>query len=160
MDDAHNAQSGLKQLKIVQIPPQCPTSATFGGETISIEVGASGLEFVMASVHAPFEKRLKKIVRTHERMSHGVTHTMRKDGLIVAKPRIYNPRFPLKGLLLLILTAFMFKGYIYATLGPADYESRVAALGEGTLIEQAGAWIMTADVVTVQVGTLMNSIGL
>lgn len=114
----------------------------------------------MASVHAPFEKRLRKIVRTHERMANGVTHTMRKDGLIVAKPRIYNPRFPLKGMLLLILTAFVFKGYIYASLGPADYETRVAALSEGTLIEQAGAWVMTADIVTVQIGTLMNSFGL
>lgn len=114
----------------------------------------------MASVHAPFEKRVRKIVRTHERMSNGVTHTMRKDGLIVAKPRIYNPRFPLKGMLLLILTAFIFKGYIYASLGPADYDVRVAALGEGTLIEQAGAWVMYPDVATVQVGTFMNNIGL
>lgn len=114
----------------------------------------------MASVHAPFQKRLRKIVRTHERMANGVTHTMRKDGLIVAKPRIYNPRFPLKGMLLLILTAFVFKGYIYASLGPADYDARVTALGEGTLIEQAGAWVMYADIVTVYVGTFMNSIGL
>lgn len=114
----------------------------------------------MALSHAPFEKRLRKIVRTHERMSHGVTHTMRKDGLIVAKPRIYNPRFPLKGMVLLIVAAFLFKGYIYASLGPADYNSRVGALGEGTLIEQAGAWIMHADIATVYIGTFMNSLGL
>lgn len=114
----------------------------------------------MATVHAPFEKRVRKIVKTHERMATGVTHTMRKDGLIVAKPRIYNPRFPLKGLLLLILTAFIFKGYIYASLGPTEYNDRVAALGDGTMIEQAGAWVMYPDVATVQIGTLMNSVGL
>lgn len=114
----------------------------------------------MASVHAQFEKRLRKIVRNHQRMANGVTHTMRKDGLIVAKPRIYNPRFPLKGMVLLILTAFLFKGYIYAALGPADYDSRVSALAEGTMIEQAGAWIMHADIATVYIGTFLNSIGL
>lgn len=114
----------------------------------------------MASVHAPFEKRLRKIVKNHERMSHGVTHIMRKDGLIVAKPRIYNPRFPLRGMVLLILAAFLFKGYIYASLGPADYNSRVTALGDGTLIEQAGAWVMYADFATVQIGTFLNGLGL
>lgn len=114
----------------------------------------------MALVHAPFEKRLRKIVRNHNRMANGVTHTMRKDGLIVAKPRIYNPRFPLKGMVLLIVAAFLFKGYIYAYLGPADYNSRVTALGEGALIEQAGAWIMHADIATVYIGTFLNNLGL
>ncbi|SEV89115.1 hypothetical protein SAMN04488515_0090 [Cognatiyoonia koreensis] len=114
----------------------------------------------MALAHAPFEKRLRKIIRNHNRMANGVVHTMRKDGLIVAKPRIYNPRFPLRGLVLLIAAAFLFKGYIYASLGPADYNSRVAALGEGTLIEQAGAWMMYADIATVYIGTFMNGLGL
>jgi len=114
----------------------------------------------MAEVHAPFDKRVEKIVRTHERMANGVTHKMRKDGLIVAKPRIYNPKFPLKGLLFLIAAAFVFKGFIYASLGPTDYAARVAGLAEGTLIEQAGGWIMYPDVATVFIGTLMNSIGL
>jgi len=114
----------------------------------------------MALAHAPFEKRLRKITRRHDRMANGVTHKMRKDGLIEAKPRIYNPRFPLKGMVLLILAAFLFKGYIYASLGPTDYNTRVSSLSEGALIEQAGAWIMHADVVTVFVGTMMNSVGL
>ena len=114
----------------------------------------------MAEVHARFDKRVEKIVRTHERMASGVTHKMGKDGLIVAKPRIYNPKFPLKGLLLLIAAAFIFKGYIYASLGAEEYATRVAGLADGTLIEQAGGWIMYADAATVFIGNLMTSIGL
>lgn len=138
----------------------CPNFATFGRDFEQTEVGASELEVVMASVHAPFEKRVRKIVRDHERMANGVTHTLRKDGLIVAKPRIYNPRFPLKGMLALVAAAFLFKGYIYAHLGPSDYNARVEALTQGSLIEQAGAWVMYADIVTIYVGTFMNSLGL
>lgn len=114
----------------------------------------------MASAQMPFQKRLRKIVRSHQRMNHGVAHVMREDGLIVARPRVYNPKFPLRGLLLLIGAALLFKGYIYASLGATVYDERVAQLAEGQIIEKAGAWIMQADILTVTVGQFLNSIGL
>lgn len=107
-----------------------------------------------------FEKRLRRIVRNHQRLGNGVVHRVNENNLIVAQPRIYNPKFPLRGLLLLVATAFLFKGYIFASLGETAYGERVAALSNGTLIEQAGAWIMQADGATLAVAQVMQSIGI
>ncbi|WP_342070066.1 hypothetical protein [Yoonia algicola] len=82
-------------------------------------------------------------------MSNGVVRTINSDGLIVAKPRLYRPRFPLKGLLAVLFLGFLFKGFLFAYLGEAAYAERVATLQAGTVLEQAGAWVMQADPVTV-----------
>ena len=113
----------------------------------------------MALVQVPFEKRLRRIVKNHQRMGNGVVHSVNSNGLIVARPKIYNPRFPLRGLLLLVATAFLFKGYIHATLGEAVYAERVAGLADGNMIEQAGAWVMQADTATIAVSTVLQSVG-
>lgn len=103
----------------------------------------------MAQPHVPFNKRLKRIVRRHDRMaSVGAVKTVTSDGLIVARPRIYRPRFPLAGLLAVIGMGFMFKGLVFATLGPEAYAARVEALGQGSPADQAGAWVMQADPAT------------
>ncbi|MDP5085348.1 MAG: hypothetical protein NWQ23_08000 [Yoonia sp.] len=98
--------------------------------------------------NVPFDKRLKRIVRRHEKMSNGVVRTVTSDGLIVAKPRLYKPRFPLKGLIAVLLLGFLFKGFLFAFLGEAAYVDRVASLQSGTLMEQVGAWVMQPDPVT------------
>lgn len=110
------------------------------------------------TANVPFQKRLRQIVRRHNRMVHGVSHKLTSDGLIVAQPRIYNPRFPLKGLLLLIAVAFCFKGYIYADLGARTYNDRVASLSQGSMIEKAGSWMMVADPATVIVGEFLGEL--
>ena len=102
----------------------------------------------MPEAHVPFDKRLKRIVRRHERMANGVVHSINADGLIVARPRIYKPRFPLKGLLMLVAVGFLFKGFLFAYLGADTYMGRVAALQEGAAMERAGAWIMQTDPAT------------
>lgn len=114
----------------------------------------------MPAAQVRFEKRLGRIVRDHQRMTQGVVHVMRQDGLIVARPRVYNPKFPLRGLILLIGTALLFKGYIYASIGAGSYQERVAQLAEGSMVEKAGAWIMQADVATIAVAQVLNSLGL
>lgn len=98
--------------------------------------------------NVPFDKRLKRIVRRHDKMANGVVRTVTSDGLIVAKPRLYRPRFPLKGLVVVLMLGFLFKGFLFAYLGEAGYADRVATLQGGTVLEQAGAWIMQADPVT------------
>ncbi|SFR32444.1 hypothetical protein SAMN04488005_0310 [Yoonia tamlensis] len=102
----------------------------------------------MAQAHVPFDKRLKRIVRRHERMANGVVKTVTADGLIVARPRVYRPRFPLKGLLALVVTGFLFKGFLLAALGAEAYADRVAGLRDGSFVEKAGAWVMQPDVAT------------
>lgn len=107
-----------------------------------------------------FNKRLRRIVRDHQRMSYGAEHVMRDDGLIVARPRLYNPRFPLRGLVLIIGAAIGFKSFIYASLGETSYAERVTALAEGSALEKVGGWVMQADVVTVAFGQLLNGLGI
>ena len=99
--------------------------------------------------NVPFDKRLKRIVRRHEKMANGVVKTVNADGLIVARPRVYRPRFPLRGLIVLLALGFLFKGFLLAYLGDEAYGERVASLKEGTIMEQAGAWIMQTDPATV-----------
>ena len=97
----------------------------------------------------PFDKRLKRIVRQHDKMTNaGAVKRINSDGLIVAKPRLYRPRFPLKGLLAVLFLGFLFKGFLFAYLGEAEYAERVATLKSGTVLEQAGAWVMQPDLVT------------
>ena len=114
----------------------------------------------MALAQAQFQKRLRRIVKNHQRMANGVVHRVNEQGLIEARPKLYNPRFPLRGLILLVGTAFLFKGYIFATLGETTYNERVTELATGSLIEQAGAWIMQADTATLAVSEVLGSIGL
>lgn len=113
----------------------------------------------MAQAHVPFDKRLKRIVRRHDRMaSSGAVKTVNADGLIVARPRIYKPRFPLKGLVVLVVLGFLFKGFLFAYLGEAEYLNRVAALSNGSMMEQAGAWVMHADPATVFIAGSIESL--
>ncbi len=102
----------------------------------------------MAQANVPFDKRLKRIVRRHEKMSNGVVKSVNSDGLIVARPRVFRPRFPLKGLIVVLVLGFIFKGFLLAYLGDEGYAERVARLQGGTLMEQAGAWVMQPDPAT------------
>ncbi len=108
--------------------------------------------------NVPFDKRLKRIVRRHDKMANGVVKTVNSDGLIVARPRMYKPRFPLKGLIVVLFLGFLFKGFLLAYLGDAAYTDRVAALQGGTVMEQAGAWIMQSDPATVFIADGLRTI--
>lgn len=98
--------------------------------------------------NVPFDKRLKRIVRRHDKMANGVIRTVKSDGLIVARPRLYKPMFPLKGLIAVLALGFLLKGLLLAYLGEATYADRVATLQSGTVVEQAGAWVMQSDPLT------------
>ena len=108
--------------------------------------------------NVPFDKRLKQIERRHEKMSRGVVRSMNSDGLIVARPRVYKPRFPLKGLAVLLFAGFLFKGFVFASLGQGTYADRVASLENGSVMEQAGAWVMQPDIATIYIAEMLSKI--
>ena len=114
----------------------------------------------MALAYATFDKRLRRIVKNHQRMANGVSYRVDSNGLIQAQPRIYNPKFPLRGLILLVVTAFLFKGFILASLGEQTYFERVGNMANGSVVERAGAWIMQADPATRAVADAMQSVGI
>lgn len=99
-----------------------------------------------------FDKRLRRITRRHRRLSHGYVTSVNHDGLIIARPRRYGPRFPWKGLMVTVALFLLFKGFLYANLGEATYNERVAKLHEGTIAEKVGAYAMQADPATLFIG--------
>lgn len=107
----------------------------------------------------PFDRRLKKIVRRHRRLNAGAVHRIDSTGLISARPRIYNPRFPLRGLLLLVVAGFAFKGFLHANLSASVYDARVAELSAGSTVEKAGAWVMQSDPATLIISGFWKKLG-
>lgn len=95
-----------------------------------------------------FDKRLEKILRKHQKMARGYVPTLTEDGLIVATPR-RRVRLPWRAGLFLLVVLMGFKAILLSSIGTTAYAERVAGLQAGTQIERAGAWVMTADPVTV-----------
>jgi hypothetical protein len=107
----------------------------------------------------PFRARVRRIERTHDRIAaHGATAKLGKDGLIVMQPKralslsLSLPRLPgLRSLLVLGVLAFGVKVGAYAALGPDAYADRLAGLGGGDVVRQAGAFVLEPDPATVWV---------
>ena len=105
------------------------------------------------TINASLDKRLHKIVRTHNRMRrNGVVHRVGHDGLIRSRPRLVRPRFPLKGALIVVALLVAFKALLFAQLGAGGYALKVDELRSGSMVEQAGAYIMREEPVTVAIG--------
>ncbi len=105
------------------------------------------------TIDASLDKRLRRVVRTHERMrSNGVVHRVGRDGLIRSRPRLMRPRFPLKGVLLIAALLIAFKSLLFAQMGAGNYALKVEELRNGSIVEQAGAVIMQEEPVTVALG--------
>lgn len=106
----------------------------------------------------PFRARVRRIERRHDRITaHGAAPKLCKDGLIVMRPKLALPRPGLRSVVLLAVFAFGFKVFAYSALGPEAYAERLAALGGGDAVRQAGAFVMEPDPATVWVhGRLME----
>lgn len=111
-----------------------------------------------ASQFDEFERRMRRINRRHSKLSQGYVTTISEDGLVVAKPRRRGSRGTLRGLAIVLLVMFGFKGFLHAQIGPLAYADRVDALASGTVVEQAGAYVMVADPVTVWISSKVVSL--
>ncbi len=98
-----------------------------------------------------YSQRISRIMKQHNKLSKGFVTTVNQNGLIEMRPRRQARSFPWRGLMLTLLLLMMFKAYVYISLGPSVYNSRVNGLRNGTIIEQAGAFLMQEDPVTVWV---------
>ncbi|MFD2737969.1 hypothetical protein ACFSUD_00145 [Sulfitobacter aestuarii] len=105
-------------------------------------------EVAVVETHADFLRRLKLLGRKHARMTHGYSARVRQDGLIVLQPRRLRRGFPLRGTMLLLAGFFCFKAFMLAAIGPVTYGERLAKLSNGTVVEQAGAWLLAMDPLT------------
>lgn len=105
-----------------------------------------------------FGKRVKRINKHHRKLANGYITSVNHDGLIIAKVRRSGPRFPWKGIALCFVAFFAFKGFLLSQLGEATYNTRVVSLQQGTVIEQAGAYAMSADPVTIMISDQIKSV--
>ncbi len=105
------------------------------------------------TIDASLDKRLHKIVRTHDRMRrNGVVRRVGRDGLIRSRARLVRPRFPIKGALIIVALLIAFKALLFAQMGAGNYALKVDSLRSGSMVEQAGAVIMQEEPVTVALG--------
>lgn len=105
-----------------------------------------------------FERRMRRISRRHTRLSQGYRTEITGDNLVIAKPRARKRSGAVRGLIVILFTMLFFKGFLHAQLGPAAYADRIERLGNGTIVEQAGAWAMTADPVTLWLSEKIGSL--
>lgn len=100
-----------------------------------------------------FQTRLRRINRSHRRLSRGYVQLIERDGMLipVARPRA-RVGFPTSGLIMLIVAILVFKGFLFAALGESAYDRKLAGFADGTGFEKAGAWVMQADPITRWVG--------
>lgn len=104
-----------------------------------------------------FDRRIRRLEKTASRRRNGVRYVVGPDGLVVAKARRRAPSFPLRGIMILAAAAMLFKAFLLVNLGGITYAERVAELQQGTVLEQAGAWIMQADPATIWIAEQIKS---
>ena len=71
-----------------------------------------------------------------------------EDGVIVLTNHRPEAAITLKGFTLLVAVFLAFKGFVIAYLGLDVYSAAIQKLEYGSLLEQAGAFIMRPDVVS------------
>ncbi|NCO21434.1 MAG: hypothetical protein GW905_05380 [Rhodobacterales bacterium] len=65
------------------------------------------------------------------------------------RPRRGGTGIPFRGLSIIFVLLFGAKALMLVQDGAQTYGERVSKLGEGGAVEQAGAWVMQADPLTV-----------
>ena len=105
-----------------------------------------------------FERRMRRINRRHTKLSQGYVTAVNEDGLVVAKPQRRSSGAMLRGLGLIVVVILVFKGFLHAQLGVDAYSERVERLAAGNIVEQAGAWVMSADPITVAISHHLSSL--
>lgn len=102
----------------------------------------------MVDARQQFGSRVKSLESKKVRLAQGYYTTIRADGLVVAHPARRGLRVPTKLLVGLVVLFVCFKGFVLAAIGPTTYDARLTTLAQGTIVEQAGAWVLQADPVT------------
>lgn len=102
----------------------------------------------MSETISHFDKRVRKIARKNRRLARGSEKYIDATGVMRERPRRSITNLPIKGLFLVALGFFAFKGFLLAHQGVEGYKDRLEVLNNGTVFEQFGAWLMQIEPVT------------
>ena len=102
----------------------------------------------MSDTYKDFDNRLTRIASNKARLRKGYVSRVGHDGLIVFRPRRARLAVSPRGLVMVALGFVFFKSVIMAHLGAEVYGERIAALNNGTWVEQAGGILMHPDPAT------------
>lgn len=103
----------------------------------------------MVYTREDFHARVGNVDKKQSRLvRRGYTSRVDKNGVIVAKPKGMRIRFPIKGIVLMVLGFFCLKALMLSANGPAAYQERLATLQNGTAIEAMGARALGIDPAT------------
>lgn len=105
-----------------------------------------------------FYRRMDRINRHHRKLSRGHKIVVGKDGLIEAQPRTLSGSIPWRGILFALIVVMGAKGWMHSSIGAAAYDARVATMATGSAMSKTGAFILTADPVTLWVSGAINSL--
>ncbi len=111
-----------------------------------------------ASQFDEFDRRMRRISRRQSKLSHGYVTAVTDDGMVIAKPKRRGNKGALRGFVLIVAVLILFKGFLHAQLGAVAYQDRVDALTAGSVVEQAGGWVMTADPLTLWLSDTLGSL--
>lgn len=101
--------------------------------------------------NTPFEARAGLIRGRRQGLAGGGEIHIGPDGLLTVRRRRQRWQFPLRGFLIVVVTAFLAKAGLYIHLGPAAYAEKLAMLEQGNGTDRAGARLMVPDPVTVAI---------
>ena len=99
----------------------------------------------MVNAHKLFKERLSRLARKHHAMGQGYVMRLLPDGLMVPEPVKVRIELPYRVTTLLIVALLVFKGFLIASIGAQPYQDRLFTLQDGTMVEQAGAWVLQPD---------------
>ncbi len=102
-----------------------------------------------------FHKRQRAVQKKHVRMARGYVTKLERNGVITQKPDVKAPARGLRVVLFLALLFLAFKSFVLASLGIEDYTLRLAKLETGSTVEQAGAWLMQLEPVSLKLAELV-----
>jgi len=105
---------------------------------------------------ANFDSRSKRIIKNAKIAKRGRIHTITEDGLIISRPRRVRRELPLMGLMRIALALWAFKALAILNLGVGDYQARVETLASGNSVDQAAAFVLSGDALTLAVVDLVQ----
>lgn len=106
--------------------------------------------------HELFETRVRRITRTHSRLSRGYRTRVTRTGLIVAEPQAVKLNFPWRGMMMAVGLTLAVKTGLLVWAGPEDYAARIEGMRQGGPAERAASWMLGADPVTLKLADIVG----